>query len=246
MVSKETLSDIIVGFAKKKIFSKEVQFQFDLAWEIRRKYPDYDVVLEYLWEEEKWYIDIVIFSDAEEKCVPIELKYKTTDREIKYTIGNETSITYNQGAPDNGSYDYIKDIYRIEKLGKTLNYKGKKYSVDCGYAIILTNDWHYYEKLPSKGENSKYKYYYWEKFSLAQDQISGYIYWIDPSNGEEDNSGEHTTEDRRYGIQLTNEYYLRDNWEDYSIKYDSYEPKSKLRKEPTFRYLITMIPPRSF
>lgn len=243
MIDGNKISRIINSFAAgKKIFSREVQLQFDLAWEIRKDYPKYDVVLEYLWEKEKWYIDIVVFSDQERKCVPIELKYKTTDREIEYKVNeNETYMTYNQGAPDVGSYDYIKDIYRLENLGKSLKYKGKEYEVERGYAIILTNDWHYYEDLPSKGEREKYNYFYWEKFSLAQEKISGDINWINPINGELDSSGEHTSKDRRNGIQLTNEYHIKCKWKAYDIGDYSYKPKMK--KKPDFKYLITEVNP---
>lgn len=242
-LSVELLEDIIKKFATAgKIFSKEAQFQFDLAWEIQQRNNEYDIVLEYLCETEdgKQYIDIVVFSKGEKnKCWPIELKYKTRDKKITYKVGKTTSITYNQGAPDNGSYDYIKDISRIENIEKNLNYNGEEYCVECGYAIIMTNDWHYYEELPKKGENDKFKFWYWKNFSLAQNELKGDIKWIDPLSGEEQDKGTHTTKDREDSINLKNTYSL--NWEEYDIKIYTYEPN--LRKKPDLKYLITEIPP---
>lgn len=242
MIDKTKLAEIINGFARdNKIFSKEAQFQFDLAWEIRNQFPNYEVVLEYLFKEKKWYIDIVAFSAQEKKCVPIELKYKTTDKNIVYKIGDESYYTFNQGACDNGSYDYIKDISRIENLGNSLEYKGQKYDIEGGYAIILTNDWHYYESLPEKRKNEKYKQFYWKNFSLAQDSISGDICWIDPysPNDEIEDPGKHTTIDRSEKIHLSQSYRLKENWANYEIKEYEYEPSMK--KAPDFKHLITYI-----
>ncbi len=244
MIDSDKLKEIINGFAEKdkKVFSKEVQFQFDLAWEIKRLYSEYECVLEYLYLPEKYYIDMVVFSDKEKKCIPIELKYKTTDKEIEYKVEKYSYWTYNQGACDNGSYDYLKDIQRIESLGKYLIYKGINYEIEKGYAIILTNDWHYYSELPPKTNNIKgYKRYYWEKFSLAQEEVKGDLCWIKPESLEEeiDEGGLHTSADRRYKIHLENSYMLKDNWNPYKVPYKTYLPKMK--KEPKFKYLISEI-----
>ena len=234
MIKKIDLEKIINDLAIKqnKIFSKEVQFQFDLAWELKKTFPKYDVVLEYLYKKNKWYIDIVVFSDDEKKCVPIELKYKTTAREIEYKIGNQFYWTYNQGACDEGSYDYIKDIYRIESINEPLKYKGEDYTVESGFAIILTNDWHYYKELPSKKENDKYQCYYWQNFQLAQEKIRGELFWVDPKtkDGKIENPGKHTTKDREQSINIKGPYYLKNNWKDY-----------RLEVKPEFKYLITEI-----
>ena len=245
VISKNDLIEIIEGFAKKnKIYSKEAQFQFDLAWEIRSLSSDYDVILEYLWKKEKWYIDIVVFSDEEKKCVPIEVKYKTAGKEIEYIVGNQKYCTFNQGAWDNGSYDYIKDIKRLELIGDILEYKGEPYKVENGFAIILTNDSHYYVEIPDKKEKTDsygYNYYYWRNFSLAQKTIKGDLYWIDPVNGNIDESGDHTTEDRKERVSLTAQYSLRDKWKQYKVKYDSYS--SKCKHNPEFKFLITQVFP---
>ena len=231
MLDKKDLEEIIDELAtENKIYSNEAQFQFDLAWKIKKSHEDYDVVLEYLWKPEKWYIDIVVFYDN--KCVPIELKYKTTDKEITYNTKNGRCYTFNQGAPDTGSYDYIKDIYRIENLGKSLKYKGVDYTIECGYAIIITNDSHYYNKLKEKNKNGNY--YYWENFSLAQEQIKNNIYWINPKNRTREEPGNHTDKSREHEIILKNKYALMNNWKEYVV---SYEPKDA----PKFKYLITQI-----
>ena len=71
------------------------------------------------------YMDV--YSEADGIRYGVELKYKTRRHA-------NTSFEYtSQGAQNNGRYDYIWDVYRLE------TYKSAGL-IDVGYAIFLTND----------------------------------------------------------------------------------------------------------
>lgn len=71
----------------------------------------------------KDFLDI-LFHDGPKK-IGIELKYKTRRKDgFHFT---------NQGAQNNGKYDFIKDICRLER------FKAKRI-IDVGFAVFLTND----------------------------------------------------------------------------------------------------------
>ena len=58
------------------------------------------------------------------------------DKQVKYIYGSKELVTSRQSAPDNGCYDFWKDVNRIEeKLG---NKYGDKI-VRKGYVIIISN-----------------------------------------------------------------------------------------------------------
>lgn len=252
-LTKSDLMNIINSFAKRgKIFSNEAQFQFDLAWELRKQYDV--VLLEHLIPKDeknnkKRYIDILLVDGNE--CVPIELKYKTTDKETDYEFEEFITKTYNQGAIDEGSYDFLKDISRIEDIvcdEKEVSYQGNKLRAKMGFSIIISNDKRYYkpfsewcgEKYYNKEKNLYFhnnngrKYYYWQKFSLAHNTTIGKIaYWIDPETGDVDNTEKHRTKDRQGHIKLRKPYTFE--WAPYDVKFINEE------SAPQFKYMIVEI-----
>jgi hypothetical protein len=120
---------------KRTVFHSEADFQFALAWEIQRKYPEAEIRLEYppMGDPNK-YIDILVRKD---KCsFPIELKYKT--KKLHISFDNEQYNLKNHGAQDLGCYDFVKDICRIESFSTHLD------GFKCGYALWLTNDQKYW------------------------------------------------------------------------------------------------------
>lgn len=206
----DDLKNIIEGFAKNgKIFSNEAQFQFELAFAIKNKFENSEIYLEHLvlvsddtennTQILKMYIDIIVKIDND--YYPIELKYKTANERIEYQRSNGGKVyTFNQGAPDTGSYDFIKDINRLEQLVYGFNNeelrvvsKGKETkifnprldytsliidenSLQKGFAIMITNNEKYFDK-------TSYKTSYWENFSLSGDdnnskELKGNLYWI--------------------------------------------------------------------
>lgn len=188
------------------IFTNESQFQFALAMKIKETLPDSAVYLEqpiFLKDIssnkiiEKMYIDIVV--EYNNKLYPIEVKYKTTNKEVIYckTNSSEKYYTFNQGAADCGSYDFIWDIKRIERLvlekgledkyikwikGKHFetNYEniefvyptfGENPDFDRGFVIMITNNKSYYSK--NRKDNC-----YWKNFILQdQETINGTLHW---------------------------------------------------------------------
>lgn len=125
-------------FKERPIFHSEADFQFALAWKIKELNPESKIRLEMRSDnfDRKEYLDILV--ELDNKKYPIELKYKTKklDYEWNDKDDKEKFNLSNQGAQDNGRYDFIKDISRIERIVD---------SISIGYAIFLTNDKSYWE-----------------------------------------------------------------------------------------------------
>ena len=119
---------------KRPIFVSEADFQLELAWVIKEEYPNAKVRLEYCPQFDiKMHIDILVIIDN--KCIPIELKYKT--KGCTKIINKEIFNLKNHSAKDINCYLYLKDIERIEKIKEKDNLFNK------GYAIFITNDMTY-------------------------------------------------------------------------------------------------------
>lgn len=139
--------------AVPRIFNSEAQFQFELARKIKEEF-DCEVKLEPLSRvypamtskgnpcSKNEYTDIILEKDGLK--IALELKYKTAKIE-GYTLKN-------QGAADLGAYDFMWDVHRIQMLtGMEKSAVGEvKCPCDRGYAIILTNDIHYWRDYQSK------------------------------------------------------------------------------------------------
>ena len=168
-LNKETLTSVIKNFGKEgKIFQSEAQFQFELAWKLQEQFPDCKVKLEdmraYIKNDEKekkkgfkkkFYTDIVIVKD--DYSIAIELKYKTAE------YFNNGTYLFGHDAVDEGRYDYLWDVHRIELLlGK--GYKKemlglKEVTVDVlrcnkGLAVLLTNEKKYWEQSYEDGKDA--------------------------------------------------------------------------------------------
>ncbi len=132
---------------KHRFFVSEADFQASFTWELAQVFqdqPDVKIYREFPVRiyDSQWrtiYIDILIVANGQR--FPIELKYKT-DRIDSDALYEDTGIPIRdilkpQGAEDEGSYDYWKDISRIEKL------------INSGFAhsgifICIANDKHYW------------------------------------------------------------------------------------------------------
>lgn len=129
-----------------RIFNSEAQFQFELAWKIKEEF-DCEVKLEELSriykgkKSKKDYTDIILEKDG--LRIALELKYKTDLYEDK----SNNIYLKAHGAADLGAYDFLWDVHRIQLLTgieKKLDSDDVKMPCDRGYAIILTNDSHYW------------------------------------------------------------------------------------------------------
>ena len=133
-MNKNQLTTAINNLAKKRpAFYSEADFQFSLAWELKTLLPNANIYLERYEPTFNYHVDIWV----EENCefFPIELKYKTRKDDViinghKITLKDHSAIPL-------GSYDYLKDIYRIENLSQLPDFKR-------GFALMLTNEPMYY------------------------------------------------------------------------------------------------------
>ena len=97
----------------RPIFHSEADFQFALAWRIHEVMPDCKIRLEFKpYPKVNMYLDIWI-QTAE---IAIELKFPTQNLEAKQD--NEHFSLRAQGAQDTRRYDFLKDIERLEQVGK--------------------------------------------------------------------------------------------------------------------------------
>jgi len=178
------------------IFSNEADFQFALAWEIQKKFPDWSVRFEYKPPnfKKRIFVDLWIIGD---ETYAIELKYKT--RNLDVNVKGESFNLLDHSAEDLGRYDFLKDVERLENIVSTHdNVKG--------YAIILSNDSAYW-KTPSTRQQDP-PGGYGNKFRIHEGEIlNGELAWH-----PETSSG--TMRGREKPIKLTGTYKL--SWKDYS------------------------------
>ena len=193
----------------RPIFHSEADFQFSLAWMIKEQYPNCDIRLEFIPESNpNLHLDILVILDG--KWIPIELKY-TTKKCIK-TINDEVYVLKEQGAKDQGCYNYLKDIMSIEE------FRDKSDKFIEGYTIKITSEMSYL-KPPIKA-NCTYA-----EFSINDGSIkTGCMNWSD-------NTGKGTMLGMEAPIVLTGMYPI--NWKEYSKIDDT--------NSGTFMYLVNRI-----
>ena len=176
---------------KRQLFVSEADFQLELAWMIKKEYPNAKIRLEYSPSFDiNMHIDILVIIDNE--WIPIELKYKTKGCVKK--VKDEVFYLKNHGAKDVNCYLYLKDIQRVEKI------RANEKMFKEGYTIFITNDLSYIRE-PRKKE-CVYKY-----FSL-EDGItkSGNLDWNNASAGTKKNCEK--------PINLNSKYSIK--WHEYS------------------------------
>ena len=214
-ICQKDLIKIIDKFGQdNRIFQSEAQFQFDLAWEIRNNLHSEktEIRLEEMTVQEKnsnkrFYSDIVIKYNDKSFDV-IELKYKT--KASTYIDRNKTTVSLlNHGARDLGRYDYLYDLYRMQLLKKQDIKKYSyplDYSFNSGYAIILTNDYHYWEQTKSNVKDVLYK-----NFCIGEGDVIKERETLEWNSKKVDNCIKGTWRDK--GLQFDNTYKCE--WRDY-------------------------------
>jgi len=244
---EELLKNALTNMADKgMIFSKEIQFQFALATELK-EIDGATVLLENLSvlkdedrKEIKVYTDLVLQIDG--FVYPIELKYKTADRKVTYKNDGNYIYTFNQGAVESGSYDFIKDINRIELLldsnpdASDYTALGKKPKFKGGFTILLTNYSKYYE--------TREQPFYWENYHLSNKKE---IRVKKLSWKNTDKVSKKAFENRlikNLGIEratnpITLKHTYKIQWEDYNPKGWAEEIKGK---KHNFKYLLISVP----
>ena len=207
-----TLMELAV---QRPVFQNEMDFQFSFAWQIKMKFPNWNIRFEKNLtdsEDEKRRIDLWIEG---ENTYAIELKYPT--QELFHEVNNEIFKLRNQSAVDYSRYAFLKDIQRMEEVvGNNTDVKG--------YAILITNDMSI-ELPPTKDDVADFQFRIHEGRVINNEELD----WIRKKGGQ-------SFGDMENPIKLRGTYKF--NWKDYS------ELKNKNNLPVTngkFRYLLVKI-----
>ena len=207
-----TLMELAV---QRPVFQNEMDFQFSFAWQIKMKFPNWNIRFEKNLtdsEDEKRRIDLWIEG---ENTYAIELKYPT--QELFHEVNNEIFKLRNKSAVDYARYDFLKDIKRMEEaVSNNTNVKG--------YAILITNDMAI-EIPATKDDVADFQFRIHEGRVINNEELD----WIRKEGGQ--SYGE-----RENPIKLKGTY--RFNWKDYSeLKMKNNLPVTNGK----FRYLLVKI-----
>ena len=215
-IKKWDLDIILMELAvQRPVFQNEMDFQFSFAWQIKMKFPNWNIRFEKNLtdsEDEKRRIDLWIEG---ENTYAIELKYPT--QELFHEVNNEIFKLRNQSAVDYSRYAFLKDIQRMEEVvGNNTDVKG--------YAILITNDMSI-ELPPTKDDVADFQFRIHEGRVIDNEVLD----WIRKEGGQ-------SFGDMENPIKLRGTYKF--NWKDYS------ELKDKNNLPVTngkFRYLFVEI-----
>ena len=193
----------------RKVFHSEADFQHALAWHIHQAMPESQVRLEISVipvEAQRMFLDIWLPLEG----IAIELKYKTRGLELEQD--DESFVLRDQSAQDQGRYDFLRDIQRLELM------RSKLEQCKAGYAVLLTNDSSYW-KVPTHRDTVD------ADFRVHEGRaVSGALAWTA-------SAGPGTVRGRESAIQIRGSYHLR--WREYS----SFPGKSY----GSFRYLAVSV-----
>ena len=200
---------------KRPVFQNEGDFQFELAWKIKTKFPNWRIRFEKNLtdlDNEKRRMDLWIEGD---NTYALELKYPT--RTLSHEVNNEIFKLRNHSAEDYSRYAFLNDIQRMEEV--VSNNTDVK-----GYAILITNNMSIGVP-PTKDDVADFQFRIHEGRIINNEKLD----WIRKEGGQS------------YG-QMENPIKLRGtykfNWKDYS------ELKNKNNLPVTngkFRYLFVEI-----
>ena len=177
---------------RRKMFHSEADFQHALAWQIHEAAPESQVRLEVSVipvEAQRMFLDIWLPVEG----IAIKLKYKTRGLELEQD--DESFALRNQSAQDQGRYDFLRDIQRLELM------RSKLEQCRAGYAVLLTNDSSYW-KVPTQRDTVD------TDFRVHEGrEISGALAWVARASPG-------TVRGRESPIQIRGSYRLR--WQEYS------------------------------
>ncbi len=186
-------------------FVSEADFQFAFVRQLCAIYPYAKINLGFPIDPSggrkyKQHVDIRISTG--DYIYYIELKYKTTKlgsktlEQLKKELNvpnKDFNLSYH-GAPDEGRYDFIKDINRLENFIQEKN--------GIGYAIILTNDESYWTETKQSEQNSK------DFFLNEGRSLNGNLEWAKRTA--------ETTKKKRPDLKLSGRYTCK--WQDYKFR----------------------------
>ena len=215
-IKKLDLDVILTELAvKRPVFQNEGDFQFELAWKIKTKFPNWNIRFEKPLtdsENEQRKIDLWIEGN---NTYALELKYPT--RTLFHEVNNEIFKLRNHSAVDYSRYDFLKDVERMEEV--VSNNTDVK-----GYAILITNNMSIGVP-PTKDDVADFQFRIHEDRIINNEKLD----WIRKEGGQSYGKRENP-------IKLRGTYKF--NWKDYS------ELKNKNNLPVTngkFRYLFVAI-----
>lgn len=177
---------------QRSVYHSEADFQHAFAWEVNRRLPTASVRLERPIRASGKLLHLDFLVRSEKTSMAVELKYKT--RKFRFDLEEEEYRLANHSAADQGRYDFIKDICRLEEI--TSNFNGCE-----GWAIMLTNDSTYWKPPNTKATMDN-------AFRIHEGRLlSGSLEWTS-------NASEGTKKNRSSALHMTGQYVLR--WLDYS------------------------------
>lgn len=178
---------------QRPIFHSEADFQHAFAWLLHARAPEAAIRLERPFEVsgQKMHVDLLVRQGG---CnITIELKYKT--RALATSIGDERYDLASHYAWNEGRYDFLSDIERIQDLGSIPDRT-------TGYAILLTNESAYWK--PPKTDNTADA-----DFRIHEGRrLQGSLAWNPPASAR-------TKKSRKNPIVLLDTYVM--TWRNYSI-----------------------------
>ena len=179
---------------RRPIFRSEADFQHALAWEVKEAHAC-EVRLEYKpFPNDEMQVDIWLPAEG----VAIELKRRT--RSVQVEHGGEQFELKDHSAEDQGRYEYVKDVQRLERVVDGLD------AARAGFAVFLTNERLYWNR--GRGGTISDAFFLYEGRHLA-----GRMEWAA-------RAGKGSTQGREEPLSLRGSYDLR--WRDYSdlpVKY---------------------------
>ena len=191
--SLQSVEDVMSRLAKiRPIYHSEADFQHAFAWELHKRKPNGNISLErpFKTDSANLHLDLLFQSDG--ASLVVELKYKTL--RLEHGANEHGYRLLNQGAQDIGRYDFIKDIWRLEVITRSI-------PQSTGWAILLTNDSTYWN--PAKRQDTADS-----SFRLSDGTtLQGSLSW-----GPKTSAG--TMKNREKSLVICKAYKLR--WCDYS------------------------------
>jgi len=132
------MHQLLASLAKTRpVFHSEADFQHALAWEFHLSRPTASIRLEQPVADPGNSVHLDLLVKDRSHHVAVELKYKT--RKAHITCDEEQFQLRSQSAQDQGRYDFLMDIKRIESYVEA--HPGAE-----GYALLLTNDPTYWQE----------------------------------------------------------------------------------------------------
>jgi len=238
MIEESDLVDILKRLAKKRpIFHSEADFQHAFAWEIHQRFNTIDIRLERRFEvvfganntadsqsvaNSDIYVDIWLKTCYE--TIAIETKYTTKELKITLQNNNENFSLKDHFALDIRRYDFLLDIYRLERLKSASK-------IDKGYAIFLTNNSAYWDPKKTKNNTNDKEFRIHENRTIKANQ---FLQWAP-------NTSKGTMKGRERPLIFDKGYSFK--WKSYSSNHDfKFKWKSDSRKyDFEFRYLLVEV-----